>query len=128
MARIRAITRTAHTTSEIFGNEYRITAASDRTGYRLEGATTPGASITSEPVCPGAIQLPPAGQPIVLMADAPTIGGYRVAGAVISADLGALAQLTPGQAVVIEAVGVADAHDALHRCEENLLAIREWSL
>jgi len=74
------------------------------------------------------IQLPPGGEPIVLMADGPTIGGYLIAGAVISADLGALAQLAPGEAVRFKAVSVIEAQSALRRCEKDLLAIRAWAL
>lgn len=125
---IRVIMRTDTARESICGNEYRVSAASDRTGYRLDGAVVGGASITSEPVCPGAIQLPPGGLPIVLMADAPTIGGYAIAGAVISADLGALAQLAPGEAVRFKAVSVIEAQSALRRCEKDLLAIRAWSV
>jgi len=124
---IRAILRSDEARENVCCNEYRVSAASDRTGYRLEGPIVRGASITSEPVCPGVIQLPPGGQPIVLMADAPTIGGYRIAAAVISADLGALAQLAPGETVRFKAVSVIEAQSALWRCEENLLAIRAWS-
>jgi antagonist of KipI len=81
---------------------FRVSQMSDRMGYRLESqgdAIVRGASVTSEPVCPGTIQLPPDGQPIVLMADSPTIGGYRVVGAVISDDLPILAQCMPGRQV-----------------------------
>lgn len=81
---------------------FRVSPTSDRTGYRLEG---PGVTISappslpSEPTCPGAIQLPPGGEPIVLMADAPTVGGYPVPAVVCSADLGRLAQLRAGATV-----------------------------
>lgn len=106
-----------------------VSSASDRTGYRLETASpAAGGSITSEPVCPGTIQLPPDGQPIVLMADAPTIGGYRIAGAVISADLGALAQLNPGSAALLEPVSVGQAARELGKMMETIAAVREWSL
>ena len=58
---------------------------------------------------PGVIQLPPGGEPIVLMADAPTIGGYRIAGGVISADLGGLAQRRSGEAVTLEPTTIEEA-------------------
>ena len=109
--------------------DWKVSAASDRTGYRLESdSSVDGGSVTSEPVCPGVIQLPPAGQPIVLMADAPTIGGYRIAGAVISTDLGKLAQRNPGALVTFEAVTIGEAHRATEREAARIESIREWSL
>lgn len=109
--------------------DWKISAASDRTGYRLESdASAEGESITSECVGPGVIQLPPGGSPIVLMADAPTIGGYRIAGGVISHDLGALAQRVPGDAIVLVPVSVEHAQRELDRDAERLETVREWSL
>ncbi len=107
---------------------YTVSAASDRTGYRLEGTpSADGASATSEPVCPGAIQLPPEGVPIVLMADAPTIGGYRILGSVVSADLGSLAQKLPGDIVHFEPISVRTAQAELRRCDDILFAITDWA-
>jgi antagonist of KipI len=112
-----------------FGGEWTVGSASDRMGYRLESdSPAKGASITSEPVCPGAIQLPPGGQPIVLMADAPTIGGYRIAGAVISSDLGTLAQKIPGEKFFFEPVSVAEAQRAAEKEASRIARVREWSL
>ena len=108
---------------------WKISAASDRTGYRLESSTVvQGESTTSEPVCPGAIQLPPGGQPIILMADAPTIGGYLLAGVVISADLGVLAQRNPGTEIVLEPTTIEPAQRELERLAERYAGVREWSL
>ena len=87
-----------------------------------------GASITSEPVCPGVIQLPPGGEPIILMADAPTVGGYRILGTVISADLGRLAQLAPGEPVLLEPITIEAAQRALVVDAERVEQIREWTL
>jgi len=127
--RIRFIPREGVSPSEWATDRFMLSANSDRTGYRLTGAASAvGASITSEPVCPGVIQLPPDGEPIVLMADAPTIGGYRIAGVVISADLGALAQRVPGASVTLVAVTVAEAQREIERQFETLARIREWSL
>jgi allophanate hydrolase subunit 2 len=115
--------------SEITRGEFSISPASDRTGYRLAGQMIfGGASITSIGICPGAIQLPPGGEPIVLMADAPTVGGYRIVGCVISADLGRLAQLMPGAVVSFEEISVDAAQRALATNAEHLDAIREWAL
>ncbi len=108
---------------------WSVSSASDRTGYRLAGTVLDvGASIVSEPVCPGTIQIPPDGEPIVLMADAPTVGGYHVAGAVISADLGCLAQLNPGESFRIESISVEAAQREIVARSEILERVSEWSL
>ncbi len=115
--------------SEITNGELTISSSSDRTGYRLGGRMIfGGASITSTGVCPGTIQLPPGGEPIVLMADAPTVGGYRIVGCVISADIGRFAQLSPGESVLFEEVTVETAQRALRADAERLESIREWAL
>lgn len=74
---------------------------SNRQGLRLEGHALSGTATEqiSAPVAPGTIQLPPDGQPIVLLADAQTVGGYPRLGYVVAADLPRLAQLRPGETV-----------------------------
>ena len=82
-----------------FDTTWNVADASDRVGLRLIGprlAHAGHAEIPSDGVLPGAIQVPPDGQPIVMLADAPTTGGYPKLGAVAAADLDALAQLVPG--------------------------------
>jgi biotin-dependent carboxylase-like uncharacterized protein len=114
---------------ELTLSEWSLSSSSDRTGYRLAGqAVIGGASITSEPVCPGVIQLPPGGEPIILMADAPTVGGYRILGTVISADIGRFAQLNPGEPVSFAAVSVDAAQRELVAEAERIEQIREWTL
>ena len=81
---------------------FTLSASSDRMGYRLEGPPlghAGPAEFPSEPVCPGAIQVPQGSAPIVLMADGPTVGGYPKIAVVRSVDLGILAQCVPGSAV-----------------------------
>ena len=108
---------------------YNLSASSDRTGYRLEGfSRAGGGSVTSEPVCAGSVQLPPGGEPIILMADAPTIGGYRVMGGVISADLGVLAQKLPGDAVELVPVTLEHARRELENLAEIETQIEEWCI
>lgn len=89
-----------------FLNEtYTVTQESDRMGIRLSsvsGATIEhknGADIISDGITFGAIQVPGSGQPIVMMADRQTTGGYTKIGNVISSDLAKLAQATPGTKV-----------------------------
>ncbi|MHA7682918.1 5-oxoprolinase subunit C family protein [Cupriavidus sp. PET2-C1] len=81
---------------------FRIGAQSDRMGYRLEGTplalAVPG-EMLSEAVAFGTIQVPPDGQPIVLMADRQTTGGYPKIAHVCAVDLPRLAQKMPGEAV-----------------------------
>lgn len=76
---------------------WRVNAASNRQGLRLDGDAlqAPEAGALSEPVAPGTIQLPADGRPIVLLADAQTVGGYARLGHVIAADLPRLAQARP---------------------------------
>ena len=81
---------------------WRVAPASDRQGLRLSGpalALADARERVSEPVAPGTVQLPPDGQPIVLLADAQTHGGYPRIGHAIAADLPRLAQLRPGETV-----------------------------
>jgi antagonist of KipI len=102
---------------------YTVSQASDRTGYRLDAAPALdqwGASVTSEPVCAGAIQLPAGGHPIVLMADSPTIGGYRIIGTVISCDLPIVSQCVPGRTLRFERVSVSSAQEELRSREQFL--------
>ncbi len=85
-----------------FMQSWTISPMSDRTGYRLDGAplaVTAPADRASEPTCAGAMQLPPDGRPIVLMAEHPTIGGYPVIGVVPPGALDALAQRPPNARV-----------------------------
>ena len=86
----------------LFAHQWRIANASDRQGLRLEDGPLQPADTrerVSAPVVPGAIQLPPDGRPIVLLADAQTHGGYPVIGHVIRVDWPRLAQLRPGDAL-----------------------------
>ncbi len=93
--------------------EYALTPACDRMGYRLQGsalARQNPAELLSEGVAMGAVQVPQDGQPIVLMADRQTTGGYPKIGVVSGASLPLLAQCPPGAgAVRFRAVSVTEA-------------------
>jgi KipI family sensor histidine kinase inhibitor len=83
---------------------YQVSPSSDRTGLRLNGPPlqrAPGrdGELPSEGVAAGSLQVTHDGQPILLLADHPTTGGYPVIAVVVSADLGLAAQLRPGQQV-----------------------------
>ncbi|NND66080.1 MAG: allophanate hydrolase, partial [Halioglobus sp.] len=98
-----------------FGARYTVSERSDRMGYRLEGAPVACATegIISEGICHGAIQVPPDGNPIVLLNDRQTIGGYPKIGAALSLDTARLAQLTAGATVHFAPVTRATATRAL---------------
>lgn len=123
---------------------WRVAAASDRQGLRLEGATLeldpaslPGAGRAperaSEPVVPGTVQLPAGGQPIVLLADAQTHGGYPRVGHAIASDLPRLAQLRPGDTVRFAPCTPAEAvrlrREQASRLARIALAVgaRQWN-
>lgn len=98
-----------------FSSEYWVTESSDRMGFRLKGpAIKPTVDgILSEGICLGAIQVPADGQPIVLLNDRQTIGGYPKLGSVLSLDIGKLAQLLPGSRLRFEAISIEQAHNLL---------------
>ena len=102
-----------------FNSEYALSERCDRMGFRLEGETVHSNIIgmLSEGICLGAIQIPADGQPIVLMNDRQTIGGYPKIGAVIPLDITALAQLSPGAQVCFEAISIEQAHN-IHCLEQ----------
>lgn len=95
--------------------EWLVSPDCDRMGYRLQGeamAFVRPQSLLSHAVWPGVIQVPPSGQPIVLMADAQTTGGYPRLGQVIEADLWLLAQARPGSRIKFTSCTLADAQRA----------------
>lgn len=109
---------TPDTLASFFAQDWEATAAQDRMGLRLQGHalvhTRPeAADIVSDGVAPGAIQVPANGQPIVLLADGQTVGGYPKIATVITADLPRLAHLRPGTRVRFVAATAAQAHQAL---------------
>lgn len=114
---------------DVFLNsEWRISATSDRMGYRLEGPKVvhPGGhNIVSDGAVHGSIQVPGSGQPIVLMADHGTTGGYPKIATVISADLGRFAQMQAGSTFRFKAVSVEDAQAEARKLAEFLRALPE---
>jgi biotin-dependent carboxylase-like uncharacterized protein len=102
--------------ARLLAEPYGVAAASNRVGLRLQGprlAHSGSAEIVSDGMAPGSIQVPPDGLPIVMLADAPTTGGYPKPATVVSADLPRLAQLVPGvDSVRFEAVTLQEAHAA----------------
>jgi antagonist of KipI len=110
-----------------FESSYRVTAHSDRMGLRLKGATLLRQSTTelrSMTVVPGTVQVPADGQPIILMADAQTIGGYPHIAHVITVDLPLVAQLRPGDALNFVEVALEEAHELALAREHALAMLR----
>jgi antagonist of KipI len=107
---------------------FRLSAKSDRMGLRLSGEPllVAGAAVErwSRAVVPGTVQVPPDGQPIVLMAEAQTIGGYLQLGQVASIDLPKLAQARPGAEIVFRVVDITEAQLARLRVAADLTRLR----
>lgn len=105
---------------------YQISADSNRMGYRLNGAALTharGADLISEATTWGGLQVPPSGQPILLMADRQTTGGYPIVATVITADLPIAAQAAPGESLQFVVCSRADALTALLAAEREILAL-----
>ncbi len=106
---------------------YIISASSDRMGYRLGGVALTlrePVELLSEGVAFGTVQLPPGGEPIVLMADHQTTGGYPRIGEVASVDLPLIAQLKPGDRLRFRLITVAEAQAAYLAQERDLEVAR----
>jgi biotin-dependent carboxylase-like uncharacterized protein len=98
--------------SDFFAGDYRISPQSERMGYRLEGPRLSLKSTTqllSEATSFGSIQVPPDGNPIVLMADRQTTGGYAKIAHVATVDLPAIAQCMPGEILRFTEITLAQA-------------------
>jgi antagonist of KipI len=107
---------------------FRVSPRSNRMGYRLEGPPLARArhdEPISEPVAFGAIQVPPAGEPILLMADRQTAGGYAKIGSVIAADLPIAGQLAPGDFIEFSFCSRQEAAAALIARERPLLRVAD---
>jgi len=106
---------------------FSVTPDSDRMGARLEGPEldrVETGDLLSEAVAPGTVQVPPNGQPILLLGDCQTIGGYPKIAHVITVDLPMAAQLSPGDAVRFHEVSLAQAQDLLREREEDFARFR----
>lgn len=104
-------------------SSFRVRTESDRMGLRLAGpGITRGVTgdLVSVPIAAGAIQVPPDGQPIVLLADRQTLGGYPQIAYVVSADLPRLAHARPGTELRFRQVTLAEAEEARLAQERDL--------
>jgi len=97
-----------------FKNEFKVSKLSDRMGMRLEGQKIENiidTNIRSEGLIKGVIQVPADGNPIIMLSDHGTIGGYPKIGVVISADYDKLVQLTPGSTIKFQEVDLNSAEN-----------------
>jgi len=111
------------------GSEFKVSSKADRMGYRLEGPPISHKegvekSILSEPSVPGGIQIPPDGQPIILLVEQ-TVGGYTKIATVISSDIPRVAQAKPGDRIQFERVNLDAAHEVFHQQEQWLFQIKD---
>ena len=117
----------AEARERFYAQRFRVTTATDRMGCRLSGEPVayPG-EIVSEPTTLGAVQIPADGQPIVLMAEHQTIGGYPIIGTVIPCDIDRLAQAQPGSRVRFLPLSPEEARQITHfvsRCPPRCPAV-----
>ncbi|WP_163538860.1 biotin-dependent carboxyltransferase family protein [Gracilibacillus sp. YIM 98692] len=108
-------------------HSWQTTTQSNRMGYRLKGTAVPFANdkqLLTEATSFGAIQVPPDGQPIVLMADGQPTGGYPKIGQVIQADLPKLSQSKPGIPFRFKECSIDDALKAKQKQNDQLKAIK----
>jgi len=103
--------------------EWIVGAQADRTGVRLDGPAITGGETDSMGLPLGAIQVPPDGRPIVMLADRPVTGGYVVPACVVASDVGRVAQLRTGDELRFRVVSAAEARKAWEQSEESLLLI-----
>ena len=107
----------------LMGSHYSVSPQSDRMGYRLTGPqiiSKGSAQCISDGTAMGALQIPSDGQPILLMADRQTTGGYPKIAVVISADLPLAAQLAPGDRITFTRCTVSQAQTVLRRHRARL--------
>jgi antagonist of KipI len=115
----------ASTLQRFTSESFAVSPDSDRMGVRFEGSMLSGiGDLISQAVAPGAVQVPPNGQPILLLGDCQTIGGYPKIAHVITVDLPIAAQLRAGDHVCFSEVSIADAHRLLLQREREVERFR----
>ena len=98
------------TIDDFVNQSFEVSADINRMGYRLQGdaISSEKKGIISQGISVGTIQLPPAGQPIILMKDRQTVGGYPQLGCLVYQDIGLLSQCRPGAKVTFQAVELSE--------------------
>ncbi len=108
---------------DFFSKSYNVSNLTDRMGMRLEGSVMKNilsTNIRSEGITKGAIQVPADGQPIILLTDYPTIGGYPKIANVISADYDLLIQRTPGKKIFFKLIELLEAEQLYKEYIKNI--------
>jgi antagonist of KipI len=110
----------------LFGSAFTVSSDADRMGYRLEGPTleAAGEELLSFGLTAGAVQVPTRGQPILLMADHQTAGGYPVVATVVTASLPVAAQLGPGAVLHFTEITIEGAQRMRHAQEAAIASLR----
>lgn len=111
----------------LYTQSFELTQQANRMAAPLRGQPlqiADAGSLISEPVVPGTVQLPPDGQPLVLLAEAQTVGGYASIAHVASIDLARLAQRRPGSSIRFEPISVAAAQRLWLWRRERLMRLR----
>jgi len=111
---------------KFFSQEYKITNLTDRMGMRLQGASLKNiisTNIRSEGVTKGAIQVPADGQPIILLTDHPTVGGYPKIANIISADYDLLVQKLPGTNIIFKCIDLQEAEQLFINRNNKILKV-----
>lgn len=119
---------TSDSKEQFFREPFQVTTQSDRMGYRLSGKPlllTKPLEMISEAVALGTVQVPPDGQPIILLADRQTAGGYPKIAQVVTVDVDLLAQTRPGQMIQFELISLAEAEQLYFEREMMLQKIKQ---
>lgn len=112
--------------SALVDQDWIVGAEADRAGVRLDGRSLPREPEVASMGLPlGAIQVPPDGRPIVMLADRPVTGGYPVPACVIRADIGRIAALRPGDEVTFSLVSIEAARRVLRESEREFDALED---
>jgi antagonist of KipI len=117
----------ASTLQRLTSEPFTVSPDSDRMGVRLTGpelSRADNVDLISEAVAPGTVQVPPSGQPILLLGDCQTIGGYPKIAHVVTVDLGIAAQVRAGDRVRFSEVSLGDAHQLFLQRERSLERFR----
>lgn len=120
--------------TRFYEEAFRVTPQSDRMGYRLKGEPLElkaPLEMVSEAVSFGTVQVPPDGNPIILLADRQTTGGYPRIAHIISADLPIVSQIMPGEHVQFEPVSLQEAEALAVEREQHIKELKtrmkmEW--
>lgn len=122
---------TEHGIQTFLGNVYTVNPVSDRMGYRMDGPKieqkTDG-NIISDGIVMGSVQVPTSGEPIIMMADHQTVGGYTKIASVISVDLPVVGQMKPGDRAQFVPVSVDEAQELYVKYRSELQNIKEKML